>query len=170
MQAILQAFWQIALFREGPESLPDSRPLLLLAAAAYIAIDVMVILALYPTQALPPLLLVDVGFLVLWCAGILGLFGLKNRLRQTLTALFGAGALLQLLAFPLSAWPSFGIPFEIPWLLRVLVSVIILLWSVAVYGNIFARALSKSLGIGIAFAIIYFIVIYEFAAQLNGIN
>jgi hypothetical protein len=30
--------------------------------------------------------------------------------------------------------------------------------------------LSKSLGIGIAFAIIYFIVIYEFAAQLNGVN
>jgi len=170
MQAIISAFWQIALFREGPESLPDSRPLLYFAAATYIAVDVLVILALYPAAALLPLLLVDVGFLMLWCAGILGVFGRKNRLQRTLTAMFGVGALLQLLAFPFSAWPSFGIPFEIPLLLRVLVSVVILLWSVAAYGNIFARALSRSLGVGIAFAIIYFIVIYEFAAQWSSVN
>ena len=110
LQVIVSAFWQIALFRAGPESLPDSRPLLVLAMAVYIAVDVMVILAMYPRHALPSLLLVDVGFLLLWCAGILRLFGFAQRLQQTLIALFGTGAMLQLLAFPLSAWPSFGIP------------------------------------------------------------
>jgi len=165
LQALVKPFWQIALFRAGPDSLPDSRPLLALAMAAYMAIDIMVILALYPRHALPPLLLVDVGFLILWCAGLLRLFGFGARLQQTLTALFGTGALLQLLAFPFSAWPVFGTGVDIPLLLRALVSVGILLWSVSVYGHIFAQAVSRTLGVGIAFAIIYFIVIYQFAGQ-----
>ena len=170
LQVIFNAFWQIALFRAGPESLPDSRPLLVLAMAVYIAVDVMVILSMYPRHALPSLLLVDVGFLLLWCAGILRLFGFAQRLQQTLIALFGTGALLQLLAFPLSAWPSFGIPVEIPLFLRVLVAVVILLWSVSVYGHILGKAISRSMGVGLTFAIIYFIVIYEFAAQWGQVN
>lgn len=164
MQAIIKAFWQIALFRQGPEYLPDSRPLLAFSALAYIVVDVLVILALYPTHVLPPLLLVDVGFLLLWCIGLLRLFDLQARIPQTLTALFGTGALLQILAFPFTAWPSFGIPIEVPLMLRALVALLILLWSVAVYGHILSRALSRSLGAGIAFALIYFIVIYQFAA------
>ena len=170
LQVIVNAFWQIALFRAGPESLPDSRPLLVLAMVVYIAVDVMVILAMYPRHALPSLLLVDVGFLLLWCAGILRLFGFAQRLQQTLIALFGTGAMLQLLAFPLSAWPSFGIPVEIPLFLRVLVAVVILLWSVSVYGHIQGKAISRSMGVGLTFAIIYFIVIYEFAAQWGQVN
>lgn len=170
LQVIVNAFWQIALFRAGPESLPDSRPLLVLAMAVYIAVDVMVILAMYPRHALPSLLLVDVGFLLLWCAGILRLFGFAQRLQQTLIALFGTGAMLQLLAFPLSAWPTFGIPVEIPLFLRVLVAVVILLWSVSVYGHILGKAISRSMGVGLTFAIIYFIVIYEFAAQWGQVN
>ena len=170
MQAIINAFWQIALFRQGPEDLPDSQPLLILAFAAYVLVDAVVIVTLYPRQALPPLLLVDVGFLTLWSMGVLRLFGYAARLKRTLTALFGVGALLQVLAFPLSAWPSFGIPLEIPLYLRILVSLIILLWSVAVYGYVFSRSLDRSMGTGVLFSVVYFIVIYEFAAQWGQVS
>lgn len=170
MQAFVRAFWQIVLFRQGPESLPDSRPLLLFAGIAYLLVDVLVILTLYPARLVAPLLLVDMGLLFLWTGGLLALFGKLNRLRQTLSALFGSGALLQIIAFPLTAWPSFGIPIELPYALRVLVSLIILLWSIAVYGYIFGQALARSMGIGIAFAVVYFIVIYEFAASFGGVN
>ena len=170
MQAIIKAFWDIALFRQGPDSLPDSQPLLLLAAIAYSAIDIVVILTLYPREALVPLLLVDVGFMVAWSAGLLALFGKIARLRQTLTALFGSGALLQMLAYPVTAWPSFGLPVEMPMGFRVFISLLILLWSVAVFGHIFGRALSRSLGAGISFAVIYYIVIYEVAAQWSRVS
>jgi hypothetical protein len=170
MQQIIKALWQIALFRQGPESLPDSQPLLLFAVLAYALIDILVILALYPAPALLPLLVVDMGLLAVWAGGLLTLFSLTNRLRQTLAALYGVGAMLQLIAFPLSAWPSFGLPVELPYAFRVLVSLVILLWSVAAYGYIFGKALSRSMGIGVAFAVIYFIVIYEFAARLSVVN
>jgi hypothetical protein len=170
MQAIVKAFWQIALFRQGPEDLPDSQPLLFLAAMAYVLVDTVVILLLYPQEALLPLLLLDVGFLTLWSMGVLRLFGYSARIKRTLTALFGAGALLQVLAFPLSAWPAFGIPIEIPIGVRIAVSLVILLWSVAVYGHVFSRSLTRPLGIGLLFSIIYFIVIYEFAAQWGRVS
>ncbi len=169
MRALLGAFWQIVLFRRGPDSLPDSGLLLLLSAAAYVAVDVLVIAALYPADALLPLLLIDTGCLALWCAGLLAWFGYANRIRQTLTALLGTGALLQLLVFPLSAWPSFGIDFAIPLAFRQLAALLALLWSVAVYGYILAAALERSPGIGIAFAVVYFVVIYQFAAWLGSV-
>ena len=135
MQAIIQAFWQIVSFRQGPDYLPDSKPLLGFALVAYVVVDVLVILALYPGHVLPPLLLIDVGFLVVWCVGLLRLFDMQSRTRQTLTALLGTGAMLQLMAFPFSAWPSLGMPFELPLVLRALIALLVLLWSVAVYGN-----------------------------------
>jgi hypothetical protein len=101
---------------------------------------------------------------------VLRLFGLPGRLRRTLTALFGAGALLQALALPVAVWPAFGLPLEIPVFLRILVSLFLLLWSVAVYGNVYARALSRTPGIGTLFSVIYFIVVYEFAAQWSQVN
>lgn len=144
--------------------MPDSRLLLVVSAAAYIFVDVLVILTLYPGHVLPPLLLIDVGFLVVWCVGLLRLFDFAGRVSQTLSALFGTGALMQVLAFPFSAWPNLGLPFELPDILRAFLGVLILLWTVAVYGHIFSRALSRTLGVGIAFAIVYFIVILQFAA------
>jgi len=171
LMTIIKAFWKIALFRAGPDSLPDSRTLLVLTMTVYIAVDVMVILVIYPRHALPPLLLVDVGFLILWCAGILRLFGFAPRLQQTLSALFGTGALLQLLALPLSGSPEMegGLP-DIGLWFRVLAMNAIRLWAVAVYGQIFPRAISKSFGVGSAFARVYFIVIYEFAGQWTQAN
>ena len=165
MLAIVKAFWQIALFRRGPEDLPDSQPLLLLACAVYMLVDIFVILALYPSEALVPLLLADVGFLALWSAAVLHLFKFAARLQRTLTALYGVGALLQVLASPLTL-SSAGIPMN----LQIAGSLIILLWSVAVYGHIYSRALTRPLGIGLMFSIIYFIVIYKFAAQWSQVN
>jgi hypothetical protein len=170
MLAIINAFWQIVLFRQGPEDLPDSQPLLVLACAAYVFVDTVVILLLYPRDALLPLLLVDAGFLALWSMGVLRLFGFAGRLRRTLIALFGSGTLLQLLILPLSAWPVFGLPLEIPLFLRIAASLVSLLWSVAVYGHVYARALGRTPGIGTLFSVIYFIVVYQFAAQWSQVN
>lgn len=161
MQAVLGAFWQIALLRQGPEDLPDSQVLLAFAAILYIAVDMLVIVTLYPADAYLPLLLADVLLLVAWVTALLAVFRFLPRARRTLTALLGAGALLQLLVLPLSALPTL-----IPQALRVLLLILILLWSVAVYGHIIARALSRSFGVGVAFAVVYFILSYELVAQL----
>ncbi|HJP04829.1 MAG: hypothetical protein CL799_01815 [Chromatiales bacterium] len=165
MQAILGAFWQIALLRQGPEDLPDSQFLFAFAALLYIGVDMLVIVALYPAQSYVQLLLADVLLLGAWATGLLAVFSLLSRARRTLTALLGAGALLQVLVLPLSLLPAL-----LPQVIRILLLVLVLLWSVAVYGNILARALSRSFGIGIAFAVVYFILSYEMVGQLIPAN
>ena len=47
MLALLEAFFQIAMRRRGPEDLPDSQFLLALAIAAYLATQALVAIALY---------------------------------------------------------------------------------------------------------------------------
>ena len=101
-----------------------------------------------------------------WTAGALFIFSHLSRIRRTLTALFGAGAVLQLLAFPLSAWPEFGLPLELPWTFRVVGLILIQLWSIAVYGHILARALSRSFGMGVALAVVFFLLSYEIVGRL----
>ncbi|MDP6436316.1 MAG: hypothetical protein QF790_00685 [Gammaproteobacteria bacterium] len=157
MQAILGAFWQIALLRQGPENLPDSRFLLALAALAYVAANMIVIVTLYPPQLYLPLLLVDLLLLGVWTTGVLFLFSLLARARRTLTALLGAGALIQLLSFPFSLLPQ---------TVSTLPLILMLLWSVAVNGHIIARALSKSFGVGVAFAVVYFILVFELVGRM----
>jgi hypothetical protein len=170
MQVILDAFWQIVLLRRSPEDLPDSRLLLAVAATLYMCMDLLVVAVLYPASIYIPLLLADLALIVAWSGGALLIFNHLNRVRRTLTALFGAGAILQLLAFPLSVWPEFGLPLELPWSVRVAGLVLIQLWSIAVYGHILARALSRSFGVGIALAVVFFMLNYEIVGQLIPAN
>jgi hypothetical protein len=181
---ILKAFWQIALFREGPENLPDSRPLLIFALLAYALTGALVLISSEVAQAM----LAEDPQQIQWgrvlfeeslltCLDILALgvctwamlfyFGLQNRLRQTLTALAGVSAVLQALS-----WPAFMLLFyesvsEL-WGLLLLLLVVILLWSIAVYGHILSRAVSLSFGLGVALAVLYFIIDYQLVTLIQG--
>jgi hypothetical protein len=68
-----------------------------------------------------------------------------------LTALFGTGAVLQLLQMPVAAAPAIGVPQAF----SMLGLIIILLWFIAVFGHILSRALSKSFGLGVTLAVVY---------------
>jgi hypothetical protein len=99
--------------------------------------------------------------LALWSGILLALNGLLSRFRPTLAALFGSGAVLQLFAFPFSVI----LPDSIS-LMRVIALVLILLWSVAVYGHIISRALARTFGVGVAVTVVYFVVSFELLARL----
>ena len=177
MQAILNAFWQIALFREGPESLPDSRPMLILAASLYALTDSLIMLSsnlggrvlaqswddfLFLRQLaglLIPIAL-DISLLLVSVAATLFYFGNLDRLRQTLTALFGVSTLLQVIS-----WPCFVLLFfenlSVLWALLILALVLVLLWSIAAYGHILSHAISRSFGVGVALAALFFFLNYQ---------
>ena len=153
MLSILNAFWQITLFRAGPQSVPDSQLLLLFATAMYIAANVVFVVTQYPAGSMPAVA-VDFVLLCAWCAGLLAFFGYRDRVRQTLIALFGVGALLQMISLPLVVLPEFGVPFAV----TMLALVVVLLWSTAVHGYILSLALEKSFGVGVALAVVYFLL------------
>ena len=61
MQALLKAFWDIALWRRDPSHLPDSPTLVLLAGLAYAALSAVQSWLIYGTDALVLRTMADLG-------------------------------------------------------------------------------------------------------------
>ena len=94
MLPLVKAFLDIALLRRGPQDLPASPLLLYLALAAVL---VSYVLAISPLHLLPQSLMravVDIGFIAAFVYLLLSVAGRRVRFAQTITALFGAGAVL----------------------------------------------------------------------------
>ena len=168
MQQFLDLFWQIALFRRSPSDLPESTFLLTVVVGAYLLINIITVFLAGEAGQSFLLLLTDLVLLTGWAFAVLTLFGKQARLMQTLTALFGVGSVLQFLSLPL----SLGIDTNQDWLigLSVLGFLFILLWAVAVYGYVIARAIDRSAGVGVLLSTGYFLLSFQLAALLIPAN
>ena len=110
MQAILKAFWQIALCREGPQNLPESRPLLFLAAGAYFFISLLIAGLVESFNAEPGTaslvvrvllsVIIDVLGEVVFLGVALYYFSRLHRFQLALSAIFGVGAIQGALLLP----------------------------------------------------------------------
>jgi hypothetical protein len=168
MLPILDAFLQIVLRRRGPEDLPDSRFLLLLAGAAYVFAQAVLAAPVYGTTlALGRSLVLDLLLLCGCLWGLLRLAGHATRYRQTLTAVFGTGALLSVCMLPFSYWLDVAAEPGNPALAPMIGLLAVVSWSLVVNGHIFARALSRPFVAGLVISIAYFFLNYLVFAQLG---
>lgn len=168
MLPILDAFLQIALRRRGPEDLPDSRFLLLVAGLAYVATQAILAASAYGSAGgLVRSLVLD---LVLLCGclwGLLRLSGHAPRYRQTLTAVFGTGALLSVCMVPFNYWLDVAGEPGKPALAPTLGLLAVVSWSLVVNGHIFSRALSRPFAAGLVISVAYFFLNYLVFAQFG---
>ena len=131
----------IAVFRRGPDAIPYSPSLLLFAVLAAVLVAWLSILPLeLAFNLVLPRLLVASLIAAGATALLTRLFRVRERLLQTLTALFGAGAVIGLVDIPISMLEQSDTSAE-------LVGYLILLrlgWELVVIGHI----LKSTLGIG----------------------
>lgn len=168
MLPIFDVFLQIALRRRGPEDLPDSQFLLLIAGLAYLVTQAVLALPVYGTV---PVIVGSLALDVLLVCGLLWsllrLSGHTPRFRQTLTAIFGTGALLGACMLPFNYWLDLlAASGESPVGPRIALLAIIS-WWVVVNGHIFSRALSAPFAAGLAIAVGYFFLNYFVFAQFG---
>lgn len=166
MQPLISLFIDIALHRKGPQDVPAAGAILGLALLAYLLVGAM---TLWPSAAglrlLVGQLALDVLLAVSIVGGLLAVTGRAGRIRQTLAALFGTGALLSAIALPF-VWVAAraladGAPvpgMELPALLSTLVMFVLLLASLLVTGHILRHALDWSYAAGVLAAVVYFAV------------
>ena len=97
-------------------------------------------------------------------AAILCLTGYANRFLQTISAIVACGAILGLLfvATYLMLKPFLGQDFA------VILATLFIFWSVPVEGHIIARGIEQHRYLGIAIAIVVFIVQYAFQSTMTG--
>lgn len=98
MRPLMQVFIDIALWRRGPQDLPASHALAWLTCAIYAVLSFAHIqLYGWSLRSTSLLVLIDVGMLCAWVWLLLLFFAKRQRFLQTITAVWGAGALLTLL-------------------------------------------------------------------------
>jgi len=156
---LLFRYWlDLCLLRAAPQDGPASTFILGLALACYGLVSLVVLVGSYDVPVGATLALLDLVLLVVFVTALLYLLGKTARIRQTLAALAGAGALLGLAALPLVLLqaPAAGNGTQGP--VFSLVWIVLLVWNVVVSANIMRHALSSSFAMGLAVSILYLLV------------
>lgn len=180
VREVIIAFWRIVLMRDGPQDLPDSRPLLLTAALSYAAVSLLgyLISALAePAESLSIAVVIlrllfavcaDLAFMLGFMWLLLFYFGRLGRFRQSVTAVFGTGAIFSALVLPCmltvllaAVMPEGAAVANLLAFVALIGLVLLVLWSLAVFAHILAHTLSKSFGIGVALAALSFFLNYQ---------
>ena len=170
MQQFLRTFLDIVLWRRGPQDLPESTLLVWLTIAAYVATGALQ-LAIFGggTGALWFLYLVgDPLLLAAWVWLMLALYRRASRLRQTLAAVFGTGALLGLMLYlPVQLLIASSGLEETQMLVGFVALGLVVVFAM-VTGRIVKLATESSLVTGIASALCYFLVVNWVVEYVQG--
>lgn len=153
MSAFLSRLIGILLLRDGPQNLPAGHLPMLLAIGLYMAVSA-VSMSLSETAENPlGVVLLAVLLPLVLVRIVLTLKGKQARWLQTLTALFGTGALLSLLSLPLALSNGSEPPAPV-----VIASLVLFFWSFAVDGHIWRHALDTNFTTGLAVAVLLFAI------------
>lgn len=149
MVALLRLFIDLCLLRAKPQDLPASPSLLGATLISYTLTSLALATAGWVLERAILYALVDALTMALLTHTMLLLRKVPARLTQTLTALAGSGTLLGLAAWPLVAAQS-----------PLLLSFVMMVWSIAVTANILRHALSVNLTLGILASLGYVVVTF----------
>lgn len=140
------ALFQICLLRANPQDLPTSNAFLGVALAAHFLANVLAGFDEAGFQNALTAGIMDTLLLVALTHTGLMLRNLRERTRQTLTALAGCGTLFTVVTWVAVA--SLDTVAEKAWI----VGLPLLFWFLAVYGHILRHAFNVTLGVGLLLA------------------
>jgi hypothetical protein len=158
----LRILARIAVLRAGPQDLPSGNASVITALLFYASIVLVSGLAADDPAPGPDLL---IALVVPFACTVLLLVlrGVPARLNQTVSALFGTGALISLVNLPI--WFNNAVPMPPP---LVLLALAALFWSLAVDAHIWRSALEIPYAGGLVTAVVILLVqLYTFQAFLS---
>jgi hypothetical protein len=143
---LARMYFDIALWRRGPQDLPAVGILLPLTIGAYVLISVALGEALPALRAgWAPQVLADTAFVGLWYWALLALARRRERYLQTAAALFGLQCVLAAPSI-VSAWLVQRFAHDPTWLaVSYVFAVLVLIWTVAAIGHVLRAALERTL-------------------------
>lgn len=146
MGQLIQVFFDIAMWRRGPQDLPSSKSLVWLTAVIYcLTLTAQVTLLGWNLRSAILLVIIDVLLVCAWVWCLLTFFGKRQRFMQTISAILGAGALITLFSLLVSGVElllSGSLHSPDDWVLLRLFIVLLVL------GRILQQALERGLMVG----------------------
>lgn len=162
VQILLKTFFDILLFRRGPDALPHSWLLLHVTVLLWF-LPIVAATVLIPDFGGNSAMIAVIGWgisLILYIS-VITIAGHGSRLLQTMTALIGCGALISIVQVveivvlsPLAGAVQFA-------------TLLILFWSIGVDTHILSRALDREWFVGLLIAMAAFVLQYAFTAAMT---
>lgn len=164
MFEIVKLFYDIILFKKGPQDVPFSRLLTRATLAVYAVINfLMLFMSNHWFSALLQML-TDIVILMLFTRVTLAWVHKPERYQQTLCALLGTDSLITLCAVPATA--VMLVPSGDLAVLGFFIIVGLILWHWAVIGHILSHALSQHLSFSLGLALLYMMTAYLIMTKL----
>ncbi len=156
MYLLIKLFYEICLFKKGPQDVPISRGLLFLLIPCYAGVSFLILIL--NTDVITAVLQVLVELvLVLGLTNMILLMAKKeSRYLQTVSALIGTDTIISFFAIPVMATLVGQGSVN-----SLVVIVILMIWHWLVSGAIFSHALERPLAFGIGVAFLYILVSYQ---------
>ncbi len=171
MTRLIQRFLMICLLRAGPQDLPDSPFLLALSFIAYLFAGLFLAGLQQPLAISLLLIAIDCALISILLYLLLWTRQLIPRYRRSLTAILGAGALLEIIAIPVIRWQQSNIAVaEVNNALLVssLLLWVWLFWNVIVVGHILSQTLSTRFIVAMGLAIVYLYLSFNISRIVLG--
>jgi hypothetical protein len=158
LRAIVNPFVQICLLRQGPQDLPTSGILLAIALAAHLLMTVLLSNVSLGASSAIFWGVLNTALMVVLTVAVLYLQRRNARVVQTLTALAGTGAVITLVALPISGWLHGADQAAGEGGFALLLVLFLTGWSLAVVGHIFRHALSVPYFMGLVLAVVFYLI------------
>lgn len=155
MYELLKLYFDICLFRKGPQDVPFSGSIFRLLILVYASVSFLIMIL--SNNSLNALLQVLVEVMLILGLSWVILFFAKRpaRYHQTASALLGTDALISLFSIPaMATLVGQGT------LLAFIVIVLLMIWHWVVSGHIFCNALEQSFTFGLGIAFLYILTSY----------
>ena len=161
MYEFLKLFFDICLFKKGPQDIPASNVLLRLLIPFYASVSFLLLILNSDGLNAAMQVLVEI-MLILGSTWIILFIARKPaRFQQTASALMATDALISFFALPAMATlvgQGAGLAF--------LAIIMLMIWHWAISGHIFSNALEKPFTFGLGVAFLYILVSYQVMALL----
>lgn len=162
MFELVKLFYDICLFKKGPQDVPSSSWLLQWVIVVYAIISFLILFLGADIKSALFQVLVEIVLLVIFAKVILMLFGKTARFSQTVCAFFGTDALISFIALPGVATMATGKMGLVVFGLILL----LMLWHWLVIAHIVRHAIAQSFSFGAGIALLYIMGSYQVMAFL----
>lgn len=161
MIALTRPFIALCFLKIGPQDLPASVVLLVIALIAHTITEALGASVIMPDHSAIMAGLCATAVLATLTCAILLLQNRRARVLQTLCALAGAIAVIDIIGIPLASWLQYAEATGADKSLPILGLLALTVWSLAVHGHVFRHALSIPLSFGLVVALVFFWVSFQ---------
>lgn len=161
MYELILLFFQMTLFKKGPQDVPASAFVLRLLLPVYVAVNYLILLMNGASSTALLQIAVDFALIVGFSWPLLYVSGKTARFPQTLAAMIGSDVVISFFALPAIGTLNTNANDLAYFFMLALV-----LWHWLVSGHIFRHALDRSLFFGLGIALLYIMLSSQIMAAL----